>query len=59
MDGIWSAVADRAADALGVAPGELVLVRDRAGRPEVLSKVLLAIERRGATAPPFTPLLSW
>lgn len=52
MDGGWSAVAQRAADALGVAPGELVLVRDRAGRPEVLSEVLLAVERRGATPLP-------
>ena len=52
MDGIWSDVAHRIVDALGVAAGELVLVRDRAGRPEVLAEVLLAVERRGATPLP-------
>lgn len=52
MDVTWSDVAQRAVVGLGVAAGELVLVRDHAGRPEVLAEILLAIEQRGATPLP-------
>lgn len=52
MDSTWSTVARRAVEGLGVAAGELVLVRDLAGRPEALTEVLLAIEQRGATPLP-------
>ncbi len=56
MDTSWSAVAERAAGGLGVAAGEVVLVRDHTGRPEVVLEALLAIERRGATPlPEITP----
>ncbi len=48
----WSDVARRAVEGLGVAAGEVVLVQDRSGRPEVLSEILLAIEQRGATPLP-------
>ncbi len=52
MDEGWPAVAQRIAEGLGIEAGELVLVRDRAGRPEVLSEILLAIEQRGSTPLP-------
>jgi len=43
-------------EALGVKADELVLVRDGAGRPDVLLALLLAIEQRGATPlPEFVP----
>ena len=52
MDASWEAVARRVVEGLGVESGELVLVRDRAGRPEALLEVLLAVEQRGATPLP-------
>src|SRR5688500_14221096 len=52
MDEAWPTIARRAAEGLGVEPGELILVRDLAGRPEVLREMLLAIEQRGATPLP-------
>lgn len=39
-------------DGLGVAEGELILVRDHTGRWDVLQEVLLTIEARGATPLP-------
>jgi aminopeptidase len=45
----WPRIARRAVAGLGVQPGELVQVRDQAGRPEVLVEMLLAVERAGAT----------
>ncbi len=45
----WPRIARRAVAGLGVQPGELVQVRDQAGRPEVLVEILLAVERAGAT----------
>src|SRR4051812_47184996 len=48
----WSDVAQRVAMGLGIEAGELVLVRDGAGRPEVLTEFLLAIEQQGATPLP-------
>jgi leucyl aminopeptidase (aminopeptidase T) len=52
VDDTWETIAQRAVGGLGVESGELVLVRDGAGRPEVLFEVLLAIEQRGATPLP-------
>lgn len=52
MDDTWETVAQRAVAGLGVESGELVVVRDGAGRLEVLLALLLAIEQRGATALP-------
>jgi leucyl aminopeptidase (aminopeptidase T) len=52
VDVTWSDVAQRAVQGLGVEAEELVLVRDLAGRPEVLSEVLLAVEQQGATPLP-------
>lgn len=52
MDDPWGPVARRAVEALGVEAGELVIVREGAGRPEVLLALLLAIEQRGATPLP-------
>jgi leucyl aminopeptidase (aminopeptidase T) len=49
IDEGWPRVARRAVAGLGVQPGELVQVRDQAGRPEVLVELLLAVERAGAT----------
>jgi leucyl aminopeptidase (aminopeptidase T) len=49
---IWSAIARRTVEGLGVAPGEMVLVRDCAGRPEVLHEIVLAVEQQGATPLP-------
>lgn len=51
----WSRVARQAVTGLGVETGELVLVRDGAGRPEVLTEFLLAVEQQGAT--PLTELV--
>jgi leucyl aminopeptidase (aminopeptidase T) len=48
----WDAVARRAVAGLGVEPEELVLVRDRAGRFDLLQAMLLAVEERGATPLP-------
>lgn len=45
----WAAIAERATDGLGVTGGDLVLLRDGAGRPEALEAMLLAVERRGGT----------
>jgi leucyl aminopeptidase (aminopeptidase T) len=42
-------VAERIVEGLDVQAGEIVEVRDNAGRSEVLLEVLLAIEQRGAT----------
>ena len=52
MDVTWADVAHRAIQGLGVEVGELVLVRDMAGRSEVLSEILLAVEQQGATPLP-------
>lgn len=52
MDKRWAVVAERVADALGLGQGEVIQVRDRSGRYEVVQEVLLAIERRGATPLP-------
>jgi leucyl aminopeptidase (aminopeptidase T) len=49
---VWQELAGRAVDALGVRAGELVQVRDRSGRLDVLLEMLLAIERVGATPLP-------
>jgi leucyl aminopeptidase (aminopeptidase T) len=49
VDDTWETVAQRAVGGLGVDAGELVLVHDGAGRPDVLSEVRLAVEQRGAT----------
>jgi leucyl aminopeptidase (aminopeptidase T) len=52
MDERWPGIAQRVAQGLGVQAGELVLVRDHAGRIEVLQETLLAIEGMGATPLP-------
>jgi leucyl aminopeptidase (aminopeptidase T) len=49
MSEIWTQVAERMVDALGVQAGELVQLRDTTGRLEVVQEVLLALEQRGAT----------
>jgi leucyl aminopeptidase (aminopeptidase T) len=49
MDRTWDQVAERIVDALDVRAGELIQLRDLAGRLEVTQEVLVAIERRGAT----------
>ena len=49
IDEEWPRIARRAVAGLGVQPGELVQVRDQAGRPDVLVEMLLAVERAGAT----------
>jgi leucyl aminopeptidase (aminopeptidase T) len=56
MNPLWTTIARRIVEGVGVQPGELVQVRDHAGRFEVLEEVLLAIERVGAT--PFPELTS-
>ena len=48
----WREIADRAVDTLGVRLGELVQIRDRSGRLEVLLEMALAVERAGATPLP-------
>ncbi|MFL5343424.1 MAG: aminopeptidase [Hyalangium sp.] len=49
MNERWTDVARRAVEGLGVQPGELIYVRDGAGRWEVLQEMVFALERRGAT----------
>ncbi len=56
MDGSWSTIAQRIVDGLGVAPGELILVRDHTVHPSALIETLLAIEQRGGT--PLTEILT-
>ena len=52
MNDLWPKAAEHMATGLGVKPGELVQVRDGAGRPEILEEVLLAVELTGATPLP-------
>jgi len=52
MNEMWAAIARRAAAGLGVEAGELILVRDRAGRANVVRELLLAVEEKGATPLP-------
>ncbi len=52
MDEHWIHIAERVVDALGVQDGEVVQLRDRTGRFDVLQELLLEIERRGATPLP-------
>jgi leucyl aminopeptidase (aminopeptidase T) len=49
MDKRWSAVVQRIVQVLGIQPGDLVHVRDAAGRIDVLLEISLAIEMQGAT----------
>ena len=49
MDSRWSAVVGRIVQVLGIQPGDLVHVRDAAGRLDVLLEISLAIEMQGAT----------
>jgi hypothetical protein len=49
MDNKWQALAQRFIQGLNCQPGELIEVRDSAGRRDVLEETLLAIERVGAT----------
>lgn len=49
MEKHWADIAVQAVAGLGVEVGEVVLLRDGAGRPEVLTEFLLAVEQRGAT----------
>jgi leucyl aminopeptidase (aminopeptidase T) len=49
MDERWSAVVQRIVQVLGIQSGDLVLVRDAAGRLDVLLEISLAIEVQGAT----------
>jgi leucyl aminopeptidase (aminopeptidase T) len=49
MDKRWSAVVQRIVQVLDIQPGDLVLVRDAAGRLDVLLEIALAIEVQGAT----------
>jgi len=52
LDKRWAAVATRVADALAVQPGDVVEVRERCGRYDVLQELLLAIEQRGGVPLP-------
>ncbi|MDQ7030532.1 MAG: aminopeptidase [Ardenticatenia bacterium] len=53
---MWREVAERAVYGLGVRAGELVQVRDHSGRWDVVTEMLLAVERAGATPlPELTP----
>jgi leucyl aminopeptidase (aminopeptidase T) len=53
---MWAQIARRIVQGLGVQPGELVQVRDHAGRFDVLKEILLAVELAGATPlPEITP----
>ncbi len=52
LDTRWAAVATRVADALGVQPGDVVEVRERCGRYDVLQELLLVLEQRGAVPLP-------
>ena len=49
MDERWHAVVERIVQVLGVQPGDLVHVRDAAGRLDILLEIALAIEVQGAT----------
>lgn len=49
---IWSQIARRIVEGVGVQPGELIQVRDGGGRLEMLLEILLAVERAGATPLP-------
>jgi leucyl aminopeptidase (aminopeptidase T) len=49
MDISWGQIGRRIASGLGVQRGELIAVRDNVGRLDVLLKILLEIELRGAT----------
>ncbi|MBN1140116.1 MAG: aminopeptidase, partial [Anaerolineae bacterium] len=49
MDKRWPAVVQRIVQVLGIQAGDLVLVRDAAGRFDVLLEIALAIEAQGAT----------
>jgi leucyl aminopeptidase (aminopeptidase T) len=49
MDKRWAAVVRRIVQVLDIQPGDLVLVRDAAGRLDVLLEIALAIEAQGAT----------
>ncbi|HEX8684347.1 MAG TPA: hypothetical protein VF707_18670 [Ardenticatenaceae bacterium] len=56
MNKVWREIARRAVEGLDVRRGELVQVRDHAGRPGVLQEMLFAIESAGATPlPEITP----
>jgi leucyl aminopeptidase (aminopeptidase T) len=50
----WVTIAERIVQGVGVRAGELIYVREQAGRVEVLEALLLAIEQAGAV-----PLLQW
>ncbi len=52
MDERWMEIAERVVDALGVQDGEVVQLRDRTGRFEIVQELLIAIERRGAAPLP-------
>lgn len=52
MNPLWPTIAQRIVEGVGAQPGELVQVRDHAGRFDVLEEVLLAVERLGATPLP-------
>lgn len=52
MSDTWYEVALRIVRGLGAKPGELVQIRDRAGRYDVLQDILLAVEMAGATPLP-------
>jgi len=57
METLWQPIAQRIVQGLGVAPGELIQVRDSAGRFDALLEILLAIECAGATPQPqLTPV---
>lgn len=50
----WKVIAQQIVRGVGVRPGELIFLRDDAGRVDVVEEILLAIERQGAT-----PWLEW
>ncbi len=52
FDKRWAAVATRVADALAVQPGDVVEVRERCGRYDVIQELLLALEQRGGVPLP-------
>ncbi len=52
LDTRWAAVAMRVADALAVQPGNVVEVRERCGRYDVLQELLLVLEQRGGVPLP-------
>jgi leucyl aminopeptidase (aminopeptidase T) len=56
METLWQPIAQRIVQGLGVTAGELIQVRDSAGRLDALLEILLAIECAGATPlPQITP----